>query len=496
VSEESGLNFVHHENKYVDFKHQRLLLCKLSEQGPLMSVDDVNGDGLSDLFIGGAIGQSGRLYLRKKDGSFSVASSQPWEKDKDAEDAGSVFFDAEGDGDKDLYVVSGGIEYAESSAQLEDRLYLNDGKGRFTKASSSLPSKKGSGSCVVASDFDRDGDLDLFVGGWVQSSSFPLHAASRLLRNDSDKKQQKITFTDVTPEMIRNAGIVTSAAWGDIDKDGWDDLIVVGHWMPITVFKNTSGKFSNITESLGLKQTGGLWNTIKAADVDGDQDLDYIVGNLGTNGELPADKETPLQLFYDDFDKNGAMDPIVCYYENGMVCPVPTRDDMISQVPSLKKKFLRYEAYAKATIHEVLTPEQLSNCKKLSVHTLRSVLLRNSDGKLSVEILPTEVQYAPVQGIVTGQFNDDQTMDLLLVGNFFGYRVEYGPFDAGIGSVLLGQPNGGYRVASGKESGVIVRGDVRDAVLLQDKDNGDLCVVSVNNSRTQVLRVAAQTRNH
>jgi hypothetical protein len=495
ITPQAGVDFLHRENNYVDFKHERLLLCKLSDQGPRMSAGDANGDGRQDFFIGGAIGQSGRLYLGKADGAFVASASQPWEKDKEAEDVGSVFVDVDGDGDEDLYVVSGGIEHAEGSPDLEDRLYINDGTGKFTRINTALPPKRGSSSCVIASDFDQDGDLDLFVGGWVVSSAFPQASASRLLRNDYDRKKKQVKFTDITPSFVREAGIVTDALWNDIDKDGWNDLIIVGHWMPVRVFKNTRGEFSEITTQLGLLKTGGLWNTIEAADYDGDGDDDFIVGNLGTNGELPAGTETPLQLYYGDFDKNGEIDPIICYYENGKEYPVATRDDIIGQIPALKKKFLRYEEYAKASITEVLTPEQLSGSRKLSVHTLQSVFLRNNGGRLEVESLPEEVQYAPVQGIVTGQINDDGIPDALIVGNLYGYRVEYGPFDAGIGTILLGTGQGEFRPATFKERGVILRGDVRDALLINDRDGSDLCIISVNNEKPRILRVNKQNRN-
>jgi enediyne biosynthesis protein E4 len=493
VTKTAGLSFQHQENKYVDFKYERLLLGKLSDQGPKLASADVNGDHLEDVFIGGAIGQGGKLFLRKEDGSFYAASLQPWDSEKECEDVGAAFFDADGDGDNDLVIASGGVEYPAGSPKLEDRLYLNDGKGRFSRSQSITRDKKGGSSCVKAADFDHDGDQDLFIGGWVLPSSFPKAAPSVLLRNDSDKRKGKIQFTPVTPERLSAAGLVTDALWTDVDKDGWADLMVVGLWMPVKIFKNDQGVLADATDQFGLKDTGGLWNTVEGGDFDGDGDTDYLVGNLGTNGELPASKEAPLQIYYDDFDKNGEIDPIICYQEQGKTYPVATRDDIISQIPSLKKKFLRYAQYADATIESLLSKEQLDTCKKLEVRTLQTAYFINNNGKLEMHSLPAEVQVAPVQAIITGHFNGDKLLDALLVGNLYSYRVEYGPFDASNGILLLGTSMAEFKVASSAEKGVFLNGDIRDAILLNDGDIGySTVVIAYNNGVPKVFRVNAQ----
>lgn len=485
VTVSSGLDFVHRESNYVDFKHERLLLENLSDQGPRMATGDVDGDGLDDVFIGGATGQGGRLFVRKADGSFIASKSQPWEADKDCEDTDAVFIDADRDGDLDLLVTSGGTEFPEGSPKLLDRLYLNTGAGRFSKGIVVNSSKKGGSSCAVAEDYDQDGDKDLFIGGWVRASAFPTASCSFILRNDSRKGEVLFTPAD----SLTDLGIVTDAVWSDIDQDGWKDLIVVGLWMPVRIFKNEKGVLRNTGDDYGLNQSGGLWNVIEAADFDGDGDDDYLVGNLGTNGELPASADAPLEIYYNDFDKNGEIDPIICYREDGKTYPVATRDDIISQIPSLKKKFLRYEQYAGATIADLLTTEQLRAARKGVVHGLQSVLMVNEGKKFTMIALPDEVQFSPVQGIVTGHFNSDQHLDALLVGNLLDYRVEYGPFDASLGALLLGKGDGKFHLAGARERGVMLKGDLRDACVVNDRSNGRLCIISVNNDRPQVLRM-------
>jgi hypothetical protein len=492
ASDQVNVDFVHRENSYIDFKYERLVLSKLSTQGPKVAVGDVNRDGDDDFFIGGAIGQGGRLYVHKGDG-FVLATSQPWDEDKQSEDAGVLFFDAEHDGDLDLYVVSGGCEQPEGSPELNDRLYLNDGKGGFKKITAALPEKKGSAACVASADFDRDGDFDLFVGGWSVHAAYPNATPSRLLRNDSDRKGV-VKFTDVTasvcPDLMK--GLTTDATWFDADGDGWQELVVVGQWMPIQIYHNDKGTLKRSADA-ALEKTDGFWNTVAQGDFDGDGDLDLLAGNLGVNGEFKAGPDAPLQLYYDDYDKNGQVDPICTYYENGKVYPVPTRDDLIGQIPYLKKKFLRYEQFADATIEDVLTSEQLSASKKLSVYQLSSIVLTNEGaGKFTLSSLPLEVQYSPVQAMVIEDFNHDGADEVLTSGNLFSYRVEYGPFDASLGTLLTYSKHG-FQPMPTAVLGNALRGDSRDMKVLHVQGAPAYVIICHNDSAPAFLRVAANT---
>jgi hypothetical protein len=471
VTSVSGLPFVHRENAFVDFDRERLLPKLLSTQGPCAAVADVNGDGRDDLFIGGAKDQRGSLMLQQADGRFIEASQATFEADKASEDLGAVFFDADGDGDQDLYVVSGGSEFSEDSPALQDRLYLNDGKGNFRRATGALPTETNSGSRVVAADFDGDGDIDLFVGGRVVPWKYGVDPRSMLLRNDGHGH-----FTDVTESVapeLAHAGMVTDAVWSDVDRDGRLDLVVVGEWMPITVFHNANGKLQRVAVK-GLEKSDGWWNRIIAGDFTGDGRTDFIVGNLGTNTRLQADARHPASMLVKDFMHDGFVEQIISTYIGDRSYPLPLRDDLVKALPFLKGRFPKYSDYAGKTTDEVFTKEELAGAATKEADTFATSLVKsNADGSFTIVPLPREAQAAPVYGLLAGDFDRDGRTDILLAGNFSGFKPD------------IGGASGSY--------GTMLRGDGKGNFTAVGTPRGAMYVVTRSNDRPLVFRAARPT---
>jgi hypothetical protein len=489
ITNEIGLNFTHRENAFVDFNHEPLIPYQLSRQGPHLAKADVNGDGLEDLFVGGAAGQAGQLFLQTTNGTFRAAPQQPWQQDAACEDIGSTFFDADQDGDADLYIVSGGTEFALGAPELQDRLYLNDGKGNFKKApAGSIPAEFASGSCVAAADYDRDGDLDLFVGGRIHPGSYPLTSPGGILRNDFDKTTKKVRFTVATKEVnpaLRDLGMVTDAVWTDLNADGWMDLVVVGEWMPVQIFMNQYGKLNS---SITLENSNGFWQKILAEDMDGDGDVDLVIGNMGTNAQWKASSQEPLTLHYADFDGNGRIDPLICSYIQGISYPIAPLDDLKRQINSTRKKFVKYASYADATLEKVIPADSLKKAKVLKTNNLQSIYIENQgNGKFVIKPLPTEAQFSMVCGLLADDFDKDGKKDILLAGNFYPFRVEYGRFDAGQGLLLRGTGKGSFNPITWQQSGFYAPGDVRDIVSVKTKTGKNLIVISKNNDKLQVM---------
>jgi hypothetical protein len=470
----------------VDFDRERLMPKLVSTEGPLIAVGDVNGDGLDDMYIGGAKGQAKELLIQQRDGNFAATNQVVFAPDSLSEDIGAVFFDANGDGRPDLYVVSGGNEYSEGAQPLQDRLYINDGGGKFHKAEGYLPIEWNSGSRVAAADYDGDGHVDLFVGGRVMPWAYGADPKSMLLRNDG-----KGHFTDVTAKLapeLEHVGMVTDAIWRDIDGDGRLDLIVVGEWMPITVFHNDGhGKLVKIAVP-GLENTEGWWNRIVATDVNGDGKVDFIVGNLGLNGRLRATPKEPVTMYVKDFDSNGSTEQIISMYNQGVSYPLPLRDDLIKALPYLKPRFLNYKDYAKKTVAEIFTPQELSDAllKKASTFAT-SLLLNNGNGSFTVIPLPDEAQLAPMYGILAGDFDRDGHVDLLLAGNFDGFKPEIGRMAASYGVFLRGDGKGRFTPERRAESGFFVPGQSRDIARVRTA-HGDIFVVARNNDKPLIFR--------
>ncbi|HHM20498.1 MAG TPA: hypothetical protein ENJ20_00615, partial [Bacteroidetes bacterium] len=478
----TGIDFRHREDEFEDFNRERLLPHRFSNLGPRMAVADVNGDGLEDVFIGGAGNQAGVLFFQNKNSRFRSSDGQGWEADALYEDMGAAFLDADGDGDQDLFIASGGSTYEAGSTNYQDRLYLNDGNGKFIRAKNSLPTETASGSCVTAHDFDRDGDPDVLVGGLVTPGVYPLAPASCFLINDNGR------FTDYCGEIapqLQTLGMVNDLIWADLDADGTEELIAAGEWLPLTVFKNENGKFTDATAAFGFEKTNGWWNCLQASDLDGDGDLDLVAGNLGFNSRLQATEKEPLMLFAKDFDNNGSMDPVLAWYNQGKRYPLPLKDMLIKQMPPLKKKFVFYKDYGKATMSDVFSEKELEKAMQFSAYTFATSWFENQNGRFVQHPLPVQAQFAPVNDIAVDDFNKDGRPDLLLVGNTSSPDVETGRYDAGNGVLLLGQAGGGFKALPNTESGFWATKEARDLARVRLANGKILYLIANNNDVVQ-----------
>ena len=479
----NALNFIHKENDFQDFKTQTLLPHFLSRCGPHIAKGDVNGDKLEDVYICGAKGSSGALFIQNANGNFSLKNTPDFNVDINCEDADALFFDADGDNDLDLYVVSGGYEFSENDPALQDRLYLNDGKGNFTKKINALPTKTNSGACVRAADIDGDQDLDLFIGGYVVPSKYPVPPLSILLINDgkgnfSDKTQ------DISPQ-IKQIGMVRDAIWLDVNKDNLLDLIVIGEWMPVTVFINKNGQLTK-DETWSVKNSSGWWNRLIAEDFDNDGDMDLVAGNLGLNSQLKATPEKPVTLLFKDFVGNGAIYPIISYYIGEKSYPAASRDDLLEQLLFLKKKFTNYESYSTATLTDIFTDEQLKNASTLKAEQLQTCYFENTGAGFKMSSLSIETQFSPVYALTAMDVNNDGKKDLILAGNNATTRVKYGHYSANHGTVLLGDGQGNFKPMNSTASGLMLKGDVRDMVKII-RNKVESLIVGFNNQAIKVF---------
>ena len=473
-SKKLGIDYVDNHVEFNDFNYERLIPRKYSENGQGIAVGDVNKDGLEDFFISGGFQRTGKIYLQNKNGKFL---GKPLSAINDGcLDAGALFFDADNDNDLDLYVVSGGNQFTSENVKYQDRLYLNNGKGDFKIDVSALPKMISSGSCVTASDFDKDGDLDLFIGGGVKPGFYPKNSNSYLLQNN------KGHFTDVTTSIapgLQNIGIVTSGLFTDIDNDNLLDLIVCGEYMPITIYKNKGGKFENITSKTTLYNSEGWWQSITSGDFDNDGDIDYVAGNWGLNSPYLTSIEQPITLYNDDFDNNGTIDPILCYYQENVLYPSAPLDYMVEHIPFLKKKFLHYIDYAKAPSDKILGMFDKKASSTLYCKTLTSIYIENK-GMFNFEIhnLPQQAQFAPLFGMSATDVNNDGNLDLIGVGNFYHTDVTVGQYDAQKGLIMLGDGRGNFTPTTLKQSGFIVDTDAKALARIETNNNKSLYLVS------------------
>ncbi|WP_413670952.1 VCBS repeat-containing protein [Mucilaginibacter sp. Mucisp86] len=456
------------DNTINDFKRQPLMVNSISFSGSILAKGDVNGDGLEDIYAGAHDGKAGVLYLQQKDGKFISNAVAAFEADKNSTDAAALFFDANGDGKPDLYVASGGYaDYKPDDILLQDRLYLNDGKGNFSKANGALPKMISSKSCVKAADINGDGFPDLFVGGRVIPGQYPEAPESYILINDG-----KGHFADETAKynpLLKNIGMVTDAAWVDMNGDKKPDLVLAGEWMPITVFENNGAKLTDATTKYFDKKYAGWWNCLQVSDINHDGHPDIIAGNIGLNTQCKASDAEPAEMFYKDFDDNGSVDPVLCFYIQHKSYPFVSRDELLDQLSVMRGRFPDYKSYADATMDKIFTPEELKGVKKLTANELATTcFISNTQGRLKQMALPLQAQYSPIFTITTLDYDHDGKDDLLLCGDINKARIRFGKYDANYGVLLKGDGKGNYQYINQQQSGFNIRGDVRSVLQLNN----------------------------
>ena len=486
ATNEIGLEINHEENDFDDYAKQVLLPHKMSTMGPSLAVGDVNGDNLDDFYLGGASGQEGRVLVQNQKGHFELLSSQSIINDKINEDMGAVFFDSDGDNDLDLYVVSGGNEFQKEAGEYRDRLYLNDGRGLFIKAEQALPELYTSGSKVYPHDIDDDGDLDLFVAGRHVPWSYPEPTSSAILLNENGK------FIDATKTMAKDLidiGMVNDASWTDFDGDGKKDLVLVGEWMEVTLMKYDSGQFTNVTNGSGLENTTGWWFSIESADIDNDGDQDFIAGNMGLNYKYKASVDEPFEVYYYDFDNNGSKDIVLAYYNFGIKYPLRGRACSSSQVPAIKEKFKNYDLFAAADVFEAYGTKSLKKSLNYQAKTFASAYIENQgNGKFIRHKLPNKAQFSSINDIIINDYNGDDHLDILTVGNLYNSEVETARNDAGKGLLMFGDGKGKFEAIHQDISGFFAPYNVKNMVEISIK-NEPYIILGCNDEKLQLIKV-------
>ncbi|MBA4853723.1 VCBS repeat-containing protein [Emticicia sp. BO119] len=475
ITSQSGLNYTHIENEFVDYNRDATLKQMFSRQGPALAAGDVNGDGLDDVYLGAAFNSVGQLFLQTHSGNFQASRQSVFVTNAHADEVAATFFDADGDKDLDLYVATGGNEFLKNNPLITDYLYINDGKGNFSLGS--LSAFFENNSCVIAADFDKDGDEDLFVGSRMVSAQYGKSPESYILRNDGKGK--------FIAESLGELGMITDAAWTDLDKDGWQDLVLAGDWMPVTILKNQKGRISPVATP--IPDSAGWWNTIKVADIDNDGDDDLIVGNLGFNSKLTASREHPAMLCVNDFDKNGLVEQLICVYNNGKLVPLMQKPDLQRVIPSIKERFVYHKDYANKSVDEIFTSVQKEGMiEKTVVNPQTSFFINDGKGNFNIVPLPIEVQFSPVYGIETCDYDHDNNLDIILTGNFFDVLPEIGRYDSNHGLVLHGKGQGQFEVLKSKDTGFFSNGQVRRMKLIKGAKK-NILILAKNNDKVQVI---------
>ena len=487
VAPSLGVNVRHEENDFLDYNREPLMTHRLSTEGPPLAVADVNGDGLEDLFVGGAKWQSARLLVQQRGRGFASVRQPALEADSLAEDVDAVFFDADGDKDADLFVVSGGNEFFDKSDALRSRLYLNDGKGTFSRAANAIPPFWENGGCVAAGDYDGDGDVDLFVGSRVVSRAYGRTPSSHLLQNDGLGR-----FSDVTASVaptLSLAGMVTGAAWLDVDGDVALDLVVVGEWMPVRVFRQVAGRLVDRTVESGLGGSEGWWNSLTVADLNGDGRQDLVLGNLGLNSYVRASASQPARLYVADFFGTGSLKQILTFYKGGKSYPLAGRDELVKLMPPLRSRYPSYKDFGASQVQDIFPPNELAGAEVKVAHTFASAVAMNTGkGSFVLRPLPVEAQFAPIFAALASDFDGDGATDVLLAGNFTGVTPIRGRYDASHGLVLRGA-GGQFVSVEAANSGVDIEGDVRDLKIVRLANGRRLLAVARNGSTLQLLQL-------
>ena len=500
VTDSVNIHFIHQQNDFIDFNIQKLLPHKLSEYGPALAVGDIDGNGLDDMIAGGASSYSSQLFLQQPNNSFIQKALLPNDSlaNKRNDDMGLLLFDADNDGDLDLYIASGGYQNQSGTAPYQDKFFVNDGKGNFTADLSALPHNLTSKFCVRAVDYDKDGDLDLFIAGRVDPWKYPKPVSSFIYRNDSKNGHTK--FTDVTNEAakdLKNIGLVCDAVFTDFDNDGWPDLILAGEWMPVTFLKNDKGIFKNISAASGINNQLGWWNTIVPGDFDNDGDIDYIVGNVGLNSYYKASDQYPVSIYAKDFDNNGSYDAFPTLFlpasqldETKREYPAQTRDDIVKQMIGMRSKFQNYKTYANATFDQLFTKEQLKDALVLKANDLQSCYIRNDgNNKFTLQALPAQAQISVLNGMTVDDFDGDGNLDVLINGNDYGTEVSIGRYDALNGLMLKGDGKGDFIAQSIMESGIYIPGDGKALVKLRSENGRYLVAASQNRGALKIFEL-------
>jgi hypothetical protein len=488
ISKEIRIEFIHKESEFNDFERDPLLYQMMSTEGPRMCKGDVNGDGLEDLYICGAKGQAGAMMIQQKNGTFLPTDKALFETDKISEEMDCALFDADNDGDLDLYVACGGNEFPESSSALSDRLYFNDGKGKFVKSGQILPAGKyESTACVRPNDFDKDGIIELFVGLRLKPFAYGIPVNGYILENDGKGKFIDVT-AQVAPELT-HIGMIRDMIWEDVDGDGDPDMIIAGDWMPLKIFINENGKFKEKKDAFGPLKTNGWWNSLAAGDFNGDGYIDLIAGNHGLNSRFKATPEKPVSMYVSDFDLNGTVEQIICAYDGDKSYPLALKHDLTRQIPELARKYPTYESFKNQQITDIFTPEQLKNSTLLDAYLMEtSIFINDGKGNFRMEQLPAETQFSPVYSTEVGDYNKDGFQDILLGGNLYNVKPEFGRYDASYGAMLTGNGKGGFIYVPAKTSGFHLNGEVRDIKEIKTMI-GNIIVVARSNDALQVFKV-------
>ncbi|NBC04599.1 MAG: hypothetical protein GVY20_12950, partial [Bacteroidetes bacterium] len=488
VTEQVGINHRHRENAFNDFEREPLMPYKLSTRGPALAVADINEDGLDDYYFGGAKDFAGQIYIQQSDGSFQQLEVDDFRFDRASEDVDALFFDATGNGLKDLYVVSGGNEYTGVSEALLDRLYINLGEGDFRKSTNSVPEIPVNSSSIAAADFDGDGHIDLFVAGHSVPWSYGVGPQNQLLLNNGKGVFSNV-ISEVAPD-LEVIGNLTSASWIQKPDGQLPDLIVTGEWMNPMYFENQGGQFTDLTEEKGLADLNGLWQSIHVSDLNGNGLMDVVLGNFGINSRLQASDESPLKLFVNDFSEDGQTAPIIAYNPDGEDRPFEQLDEILAQLPDVQEKIRSYRDYANKNLEQLFEPAMLDSALQKEVNGLRSVVLMNNiDEGFSVRPLPFESQLFPVMAIHSMDFNSDGNKDLILAGNIYDVKPSMGGRqDAGYGLVLMGEGDGNFKSIPHSESGFFIEGEVRSIRSIGINNNTEYMIVARNDDSPLIFR--------